>query len=809
MTSEISETENAGFTHYLKLGLSKHTKKLPVNVREIEEELIWVLEKLFCKCKIIIIFDELDKLSDEKEMFESKLAHHSNPQEVINADSINELLSSLKSFITTAPATFFFISGRETLDKYYSEKGSPNSLYESLFDRVFEVPSLLSNQETASSGIQITRQIEEYVCTRLLPAAEIASIKIRILCLVDKLINCHCLRIRKASDIRNKILLEIGILSTKPSYGSESLREEIKSLVLALYRCRFLNKAYIYSKKSEIEDKLCKFQETTNYFSLKTYEKEICQKQITGNEQNKYIRQYISTLRDFIYYLTFHSWGNPKRLSSLFETFIVSKDQIPQHFFKPKEFEKIESPYWLLFNVNHLRSFSLAAELTGLFMHQLSREVSSISDKLTVSTFSAIHFILKFHSYGFRRSSLQRMSEAIGMYRSPEFNAIVNDLLVHTFNPYIRVVRNGLYRYRFYLGIEQELQYISHVSDLESVTYNSSLNSMRHVKQFYEDIITNCKNQEVNVISGVHVALGDICAIEQSYAEATVHYNIAEDMMLNLLNQDDPNDSSVHHDMLLQCVEVLLKQGDLEEHKQNFNNAAAIYFEAERIVKRLCNKDKQLKENLISGNLQWILLKQSFWARHFLSLKRSAFSFDHNPENRARITIPDYLYSQNDQNFYHTAASLYFFAGDVDLAKEHYETTIKKIDENRINQDEYDERVVFLKGNARIGIVENNLLSESRDYFRVLKDKDDNKVNTYLNKLFDFIFADLRSDGSTVKVLTKVAEDFEKNGLYVNATITYLKIINYYTAILDAFSYKYKNLTTDHTTLKHLTSSHP
>src|SRR5687768_511439 len=151
MSFEISSGRNATArsNHLIPLSvinlaadvqLTKQKKSLPINAREAEQRLIKILKELKdAGSKVIFVLDEIDKLSDNEELSEIPYQDHSGFQETTTAAKINSLLGSLKSFITSADAVFFLISGRETLDRYYSEKGSSNSLYESLFDRVFEV----------------------------------------------------------------------------------------------------------------------------------------------------------------------------------------------------------------------------------------------------------------------------------------------------------------------------------------------------------------------------------------------------------------------------------------------------------------------------------------------------------------------------------------------------------------------------------------------------------------------------------------------------------------------------------------------
>ena len=687
-------------------------KLLPVSAREVEDRLLNILESVN-DLKIILIFDEIDKLSNSEEF--ASHSHYEIDSEKAQQDKharVNSLLGSLKNFITTARATFFFISGRETLDRYYSEKGSHNSLYESLFDSVFEVPSLLTDERHYLSRFwRIGLLVEEYLCRRL----------------------------RK------------------------------------------------YEGDFEGDD-------AKDYFTLKKYHHDFVSAN-TDDKSHSDGRILINTLRNFVYYLTFHSWGSPKRLSSILESFIVPNSTLSMLQSNIKKLENVkfsknpssECHYWLLFEINHLRAFSLAAELVILFEHQFSREVSKVSDQLTVTSLASLQYILKHHSYGFSRESLNRMSEALNVHRSPALNAIVDDLLAQTFKPYIRRIRNGIYRYRFHSGFEQELRYISQITPLESATYNFSLDSMRHVKKFFENRLHAIDEAGRSSTWHSHISLGDICALEQSYNEASAHYCSAIRL---LKSKVDKSDRSTNMEFLMQYAEVMAKNGDLEEHRQNYHRAASIYAEAERLISDIVDKNTNLKHRLLKGDSKWDMLKQPFWAGHFLSLKRSQSS----GESLCRGN----LYSETDRRYDLRAATLLFFSGCIGSAKSHYENIAKHSNLN----DSSSERDAYLEANALSGMAEAMLLELAHNFTELQhgtsrKNAPDAKETPeFLNELMDFLGNQFNSTTAflsstdAMSNLWNAAQVFENHRIYINAAITYMKVIGYLSSMLDAFSDK-------------------
>ena len=652
MGNEISETRTIGSefgSHYgpnIKLSgyTSSSIKPLPISVRDAEERLLKIIQVLSKsnKRKIIFIFDEIDKLSH------TEVATDLNSQDVIAMTAqqntfvdkntkINTLLGSLKNFITTAEAIFFFISGRETLDKYYSEKGSPNSLYESLFDQVFEVPSLLTDKKNSYSAFQMISLIEEYLCCRLISQESTAQ------------------------------------LPREESFGLRTYRQYIRD-------------------------------------------------GLADNHPDT--RLLLRTLRNFVYYLTFHSWGNPKRLAAIFESFVITKwpDGKETKILKARPGEP---KYWLYFDISQLRAFALAAELTTLFQHQFSREVSKISDKLTVTSLASLQFILKHHSYGFSRGSLHHMSEAMNVHRSPAFNSIVDDLLTQTFKSYIRRIRNGVYRYRFHSGFEQELRYISHTAELESAAYNFSLDSMRQVKQFFHNILATTHPKEKGVIWRAHISLGDICALEQSYNESAGHYCAA----IRLLKQEVCDAGNhVSEGTLMTFIEVMMKNGDLDEHRQNYPSAAAIYADAKKLVDEYVTPGSDISKYLLEGDSKWDMLKQPIWAGLYLSLKRSPRSKCVNigaDKKDSEMNGIENFYNKTDPRLHFRLATLAFFSGDFECARSAYEKTIENVGSSVVSSP-LNERTAYLRGNAVIGIAETFLVCASNELFKMQLAEDDN-----------------------------------------------------------------------------------
>lgn len=112
-------------------GFAKRKINGPLTTNQIEVQLKDIL-KIIKDKDVIFIFDELDKLSgraSDKTDVNLDLAKESK----LRKQQVDSILGDLKNLITDSNARYIFIAGRDMYDAYLSERGSSNSLYESLF----------------------------------------------------------------------------------------------------------------------------------------------------------------------------------------------------------------------------------------------------------------------------------------------------------------------------------------------------------------------------------------------------------------------------------------------------------------------------------------------------------------------------------------------------------------------------------------------------------------------------------------------------------------------------------------------------
>jgi len=158
------------------IGIRARKSRNTADAREIEKELQDILDDmqripiLMCRPKIVIVFDELDKVEsgDAKASMFSINATREKQTEILR------ILSNMKYFLSTAKAKFIFIAGREMYDIHLADVSERNNYIGSIFNAVIYVPSFLTDHPTGKKLLPqesgIASLPEEFVCRRLIPS---------------------------------------------------------------------------------------------------------------------------------------------------------------------------------------------------------------------------------------------------------------------------------------------------------------------------------------------------------------------------------------------------------------------------------------------------------------------------------------------------------------------------------------------------------------------------------------------------------------------------------------------------------------
>ncbi len=839
--------------------------------------------------QVILIFDELDKIS--LTVTESSVLHSIGNKEsvdMLDNETIDEtiyrrkkrvdaLLASLKVLITVGQARFFFIAGRDILDSYQSEKGSTSSLYESLFDQVFEVPSFLTD-DSDQRKTRLHSMIEVYVCSRILKP-EVAERYWLANQLCGQLINDdsfkeeiskYCKNIvsekscSKLTEIVNNELLKrlidtgyfghVFVSCKKFTFYRDmkslfdrdimKLTDDLSYKVIGktelsynekfMYVVSFVREIcilYLGNEKLKVIVQKSKFSENANMNHvteinynlprLNVYYLYLLHNKISKREAET----VINTLHQFINYLTIHSWGNCKRLSSLFESFIKPQSMTGSiHNLISKLPTNNEKDYMLHFGIIERQRICMGSNLYIMFNHHLSRQFTG-ADKLLVSTMAAMHYCLKFHRSAFSRHHLFRMTEMMSIYSSPELNSIFETTLTQVVWPYIRVIRNGMLQYRFFTWIEQEIRYIARVNDLESASYTFSLDSINNIKAHYQKTLSNVmstykviksskEERGPGLVAEINIVLGDIYLLERAYDESVVYYQTA----VNAYHTLDVSETNNHPEGLLRYIEALLKLGNVQEHRQRYDRAAMNYQQAMNLVDGFFNSnspengsnndkyDKYVSAHTESDS-KWVLLEQPYWALFYLDLKKTLFHYEN-------VVVPKNLYGENDPNGEYRKAQLLFFLGNHVHSHDSYVKVIRFFEDktNITKLERYHNFYLF--PTALINISENALISWTNNL------KNDFELNpdwifnnhklclyeecvNFLSSMADVkSFSDLEIENYMIinivsssfdmreilQLIFHAAKIYKENKLYDHAAMAYLKAISLWATVLDMLS---------------------
>lgn len=534
--------------------------------RQAENLLLQVLEEnnnnFFIQPHIIFLFDELDKIDPPEEKLR---VGEVSPVEVGLSESIRQrqqeiekLLASLKNLITTASCNSIFAAGREMLDANLADRGEIRFLHGSLFDRIFYISSFLTDTSDTNSS-DISSMIEQYVCRRLMSPV--------------------CARASYASLMKEKLDTEVN------SY---------------------------------------------EYWSLKVYMEYL--KNLKVKDSDRF--RLLSFLQYFVYFLSYRSGGNTKKLDLYFEEFVKP---FPEKYFSNSDnyhhipqFALKKNELVLYFNFKEQYRVQLIANFFTIFHGSYSKLIRQYGDKLSLSVFSILDYICKFHSMSFSRTELERMPGALDIHRAPALPQIIEMLLDRILSPYLNKINNGLYHFHFSRNIQREILYISQFNEQEMAAFNFSLDESIQIKQHYRQILNeqiklykaeNFEIKEVqgnNVLSNLHIVLGDLHAQDNEFDQALTEYlHAAYHLKKNVFTEQSDNVTPP----IIIYIEVLLKIGLLQERRMLYDVAIATYYRAMQTIEKHLKESCFFKENFE----QLKILLQPYLCLSFLHAKQ-----DHN-----------------------------------------------------------------------------------------------------------------------------------------------------------------------------------
>jgi hypothetical protein len=399
--------------------------------------------------EITFIFDELDKLGTRVDPMEETRDPAAPKQEIQIIHNERErslklraLLSDLKNILTSAPARFIFVGGRDLHDEWLADQTARLPLLTSIFNTEVYLPSLMTDQRDPDRALDTTdaqpetnsldERIREYVSKQYLRA----------------------LRLYRRS-VRKRWL---------PSFGLpvETLAPE--RFVLAKRACP-LPLVLDASTGTPAKD-----------------------------DQN-------FLLNDFLLFLTHRSMGNPKKLRDLLSSFIRPAERE----FENNTVRWIGTPCRHVIKLGDVEIFRVQLLVT-IYRHlafAFEERMVKRDDKYAISIFYLTDFLFKFHRRAFSWSNLERVDDLAHIHRLPDLREVQEEIVTHFSERFLHRVINGIYSFRFRSDIAREVEYLSRRSPAEMAAFNFTLDESLSLKSEYLAAIEGSERNNPDLVAAL------------------------------------------------------------------------------------------------------------------------------------------------------------------------------------------------------------------------------------------------------------------------------------------------------------------
>lgn len=520
---------------------SKNKTTPMANVREIEQELLSIINEIngddcpwLYRAQFIIVFDELDKITkaasrvltkEEKQDREGTPDFDTTVNGFTDAMAYEErkqnvlrLLANMKLFISSVNAKCVFISGHELFDASMADLSDREFAINSIFNGVLNVSSFLSPERGETD---ISSMTELYVATMLLPEDY----------LIEKM--------------------------SKNSSDNHLLKEEQPSL--RWYYEYLMEKHILNVYNDNDEDR---------------------------EEREEEIKYAIEFLRYFTVFLSHISNGSPKKIATYFEKYIKTNyDAIRQFDWsdeivigEPSE-TNVRKQCVLYFDDNSQRLINFIYYIASPVMNAITNEVSNYGDKLMVSSSFILDQIYKYHGKGFSWRNLEQMPELLTSNKNPELRDSMASIVEFLQHIHMTNISFGIFQYKFYKQISEEISAISKVSEEAAAIFNFTLNESETVKRYNTRLLNHymalaASKPEVykykDILERIHENQGDIFFSEEDYYRAIHEYRSA---LQYIPLHDNSVNSVISH---LKCG---LKIGMSYEYRKTYETAYIMYCE--------------------------------------------------------------------------------------------------------------------------------------------------------------------------------------------------------------------------------------
>jgi len=443
------------------------------------------------KPEIVFVFDEMDKLSGNVDAEftkndEAGSTLEDNIRERKRSQQLHKLLSDMKRLLSSNSARFIFIGGRLYHDEWLADLANRSPLLTSIFNGHIYLPSLLTDREHRYG--YLNDRISEFVSL-----LHVNSIH----------------RFDLWREMRNTPAFWENPAVENPTYIQDILP-------YSGHKRRFSAFAN-HSEYMRVID------ENGNRYSFQ-------HSSVTENQKDKMTLGELETLSQLINFLTYRSQGNPKKLKEMLQDLILPASKglnLPrynrdnQHEVRWKETEGHHDV--LVLDDHTIYRIQFIDMLYRHLMEHIESRTLNRDDKVAMSVFYLMDFLLKFHNRGFSWTNLQRVDELSHIHRAPDLRSMMGVLVDVSSERFLHRVLNGVYSFRFRSDLAREIDYLSRISKDEMAAMNFTLDESQSLKGLYQQTINTGERENTDTIAG----LGELYEYDQEYEIARNYYRRA------------------------------------------------------------------------------------------------------------------------------------------------------------------------------------------------------------------------------------------------------------------------------------------
>lgn len=304
----------------------------------------------------------------------------------------------------------------------------------------------------------------------------------------------------------------------------------------------------------------------------------------------------IFTLQNFITYLTYRSSGAPKKITRLFENYVMqfSANELRQkNGRKTKDLDN-DTPdeivigfnsqsLYLHFTYFDQYAFGMTTFLATPYFLTVNRHLKDFGDKLLVSTSFLMDHLYKFHKIGFSWRNLELTPEIVDIHKSPELRRVISEILQHLSKTHLASILSGLHNFRFTKKISEEIGYLSKISEREGAAFNFTLDESIEIKKHYKRKLVELQasyqppSREAENLNFVHslafirMVLGDLHYNDEEYDDAIIEYMEAIQDLRRL------GSDKIGSYRFVLLIRNMLKLGLTFEKKKTYDSAFMTY----------------------------------------------------------------------------------------------------------------------------------------------------------------------------------------------------------------------------------------